>query len=472
MPSVQIPIVRGESTDAQTDYIDVLPKNLLAVAKQVRGDVSYLVSHDGLKLLSEYTETIDWEGDRGGIYNERQSRHVRVINNSVVEVGIDGAITKLANMDRTDQCIFDYSEISTLIISGGSAYRLLDSGALVQYSDADFSFALDGVSINGYYVFTDGEYLYHTDATNEASISPDSYATAKLSPDPTIGLMKTQDGLLMALGRFSVQYFYNTGESGFAFAELPQKTINAGIVGTRAKALLLGDIFIVGGRKEESPSIYIIGAGDIKPVATRTVDKILAQYNQYELSTVILESRTDERVSMLIVRLPRHTLLFNYTFAQAAGLENAWSILSTGVDNEPWIGVNGVFDPELRKWIYGARRSGKLFELDKINGAHDGQPTEYEFQTPIVQAPYARVSSIELKTITGHSESPQSVFISVSTDMTTFETEWIRALPAQASYGKRYIVNRIGYIPDEASIKVRALSLGKVNFSGMTAYGV
>ena len=469
---MQIPITRGETTDAQTDYIDVLPKNLMAVAKPVRGSDSYLVSFDGLKLLSEFTTKIDFEGDRGGIYNERQGRHVRVINNSVVEVGVDGVITRLADMPNTDQCIFDYSEVSTLIISGGAAYRLLNGGELVRYTDPDFSTALDGVNINGYYVFTDGEYLYHTDATNEASISPESYATAKLSPDPTIGLMKTQDGLLMAFGRFSVQYFYNTGELGFSFAELPQKTINAGIVGTRAKAQLLGDVFILGGRKEESPSIYIIGAGDIKPVATRTIDKIIAQYNQYELSTVVMESRVDERMAFLIIRLPRHTLVFNYTFAQAAGLDNAWSILSTGVDDGVWLGVNGVFDPELRKWVYGARNSGKLFELDKINGAHDNQATEYEFQTPIIPAPYVRVSKVEINTITGTSAAPQSVFLSVSTDMIAFNTEWIEALPARANYAKRYIVNRIGYVPDEITFRVRALSLGKVNFSGMTAYGV
>ena len=79
---------------------------------------------------------------------------------------------------------------------------------------------------------------------------------------------------------------------------------------------------------------------------------------------------------------------------------------------------------------------------------------------------------MEINTITGASVAPQSVFLSVSTDMIAFNTEWIEALPARANYAKRYIVNRIGYVSDEITFRVRALSLGKVNFSGMTAYGV
>lgn len=471
MAEMQLPIIRGEQTDSQTDYVDYLPKNLVAVAKPVRGSDSYLVSHDGLKLFGEYTATIGLEKDRGGIYNERQGLHIRVINNSLVKVSKDGVITKIYDIPGSNQCTFDYSFISTLIMANGQAWRLLNDGTVSQYTDPDFTMALDGVSINGFYVFTDGEYIFHTDATNEASINPQSYATAKLSPDPTIALMRTQDGLLLSMDRFSMQYFYYTGTDGFAFAELPQKTINAGIVGTKAKTMLLGDIFILGGRKEESPSIYIVGSGDIKPVATRTIDKILAQYDAYQLSQAVLESRMDERTAFLIVRLQNHTLCFNYTFAQAAGLENAWTVLSTGVSNGPWIASNGVYDPEARKWIYGSINSGKLFELDKVNGAHDGEATEYECQTPIVTAPSARVSSVEIGTVTGYSTAPQSVFLSVSNDMIGFNTEWIEAMPAKGNYGGRYIVNRIGFVPDEVIFRIRALSKGKINFTGLTAYG-
>ena len=468
MAEMQLPIIRGEQTDGQTDYVDYLPKNLLAIAKPIRGADSYLVSHDGLKQFAIYTVESSYLGDRGGLYNERQNRHIRVTGNSLITLSASGEIDEIGIIPGVNRCSFAYSFQSSLICNGQSAWRYLDGGSVSEMSLPRT--AIDAVWVSGYYMFTDSEYLFHTKALDESSIDPLQYATAEISPDPVVGLLATQDDLLLVFGRFTMQYFYNAATDQFAFSNLSQKAINAGIVGTQAKTILSGDVFILGGRKNESPSFYIVGAGDIKPVSTRTVDKIIAQYTNEELALAVLESRTDERTSMLIARLPRHTLCFNWTFAQAAGFENAWSVLSTGSDNGIWIGCNGVFDPVARKWIYGSINSGKIFELDKINGAHDNQAVEYEFQTPIV-AVNARISRIEIDTITGYSATPQSVFLSVCQNGAFFETEWLEMLPSQGNYGGRYIVNRIGFVPDQVHFKVRTYSKGKVNFSRFVGYG-
>lgn len=468
MAEMQLPIIRGEQTDAQTDYVDYLPKNLLAVAKAIRGADSYLVSHDGLKQFSNYDVASSYLGDRNGLYNERQNRHFRVTGNSFVTLSPSGAVTEIGIIPGVVRCSFSYSFQSTMVSNGQSAWRYLDSGIVDEMTLPRM--AIDNVWISGFYMFTDGEYLFHTKALDESAIDPLQYATAEISPDPVVGLLTTQDDLLMVFGRFSTQYFYYAATDQFAFSNISQKAINAGIVGTHAKTILSGDVFILGGRKNESPSFYIVAAGDIKPVSTRTVDKIVAQYTNEELASAVLESRTDERTALLIVRLPSHTLCFNWTFAQAAGFENAWSVLSTGIDNNIWIGCNGVFDPVARKWIYGSINSGKTFELDKINGAHDNQAVEYEFQTPIV-AVNARISQIEIDTITGYSEHPQSVFLSVCQDGIFFGNEWIEMLPALGNYGGRYIVRRIGFVPDQIHFKIRALSKGKVNFSRFIGYG-
>lgn len=468
LTAMPLPIIRGEQTDGQTDYVDYLPKNLLAVAKAVRGADSYLVSHDGLKQFSNYDVASAYLGDRNGLYNERQNRHFRVTGNSFVTLSPAGVVTEIGIIPGVVRCSFSYSFQSTLVSNGQSAWRFLDSGVVDEMTLPRM--AIDSVWISGFYMFTDSEYLFHTNALDEATINPTQYATAEISPDPIVGLLATQDDLLMVFGRFSTQYFYFTGGDNFAFGNISQKAINAGIVGTHAKTILSGDVFILGGRKNESPSFYIVAGGDIKPVSTRTVDKIVAQYTNEELASAVLESRTDERTALLIVRLPSHTLCFNWTFAQAAGFENAWSVLSTGVSNDIWVGCNGVFDPVARKWIYGAINSGKTFELDKINGAHDGVATEYEFQTPIVPV-MAKIAKVEIDTITGYSETPQSVFMSISQDGAFFGTEWIEMFPPKGDRGGRYIRNRLGWIPDQVHFKIRALSKGKVNFSRFIGYG-
>lgn len=471
MPSVTLPIVRGEATDAQTDYVDFLPKNLYAVPKQVRGDSSYLISHDGLKLLANFTESFGFQRDRGGFYNERQGKHFRVINSALVILEPTGSIVKVIDIPGVEQASFSYSFNSTLIVCENRGLRYLDDDTIVEYTDPDFRSAIDCTWTGGYYVFTDGEYLFHSDIDDEAAIDSLQYATAEISPDGTLGLLTTQDDLLMVFGRYTIQYFYNAANAQFAFTNIAQKAINAGIVGTYAKTSLLGDVFILGGRKNESPSFYIVGGGDIKPIATRTIDKIIAQYTDAELSGTVLESRVDERMAFMIARLERHTLVFNYTYAQAAGLDNAWSVLSTGVDNGIWLGANGVFDPVIRKWVYGSSSSGKVFTLDKTDAAHDDAEVESEFQTPLIPIT-ARVNKIELNTVTGYSIAPQSVFFSISKNAAIQENEWVKMLPLQGDYGGRYIVNRIGFIPLQTSFRIRCYSKGKVNFNSLVmSYG-
>jgi hypothetical protein len=176
-------------------------------------------------------------------------------------------------------------------------------------------------------------------------------------------------------------------------------------------------------------------------------------------------------MAFMIARLERHTLVFNYTYAQAGGLDNAWSVLSTGVDNGIWLGANGVFDPVTRKWVYGSSSSGKVFTLDKIDAAHDGIDAESEFQTPLIPIT-SRINKVELNTVTGYSNSPQSVFFSISKDAAVREVEWVKMLPIQGDYGGRYIVNGLGFIPLQVSFRIRCYSKGKVNFNSLVmSYG-
>lgn len=462
----QIPILVGQQTDATTDYNDRLPINLYAVARSVRGDEAYLISQDGLKFMSEVDRPTAL-GDRGAIYNERQGVHLRVIGDALALVGEDGDNQVVATIPGVGQISTAYSFNSTLIISGGVAMRALDDFQVIPYSHP--TPILDGVWTGGYYIFTDGGEIFHTRIADEAELDPLGFDTTDLSPDPTVGLMVTQDGLLIAFDRFSIQYFYNAGSTPFSFQRLPQKSINAGIVGTHAKTMLLGDVFILGGRKTESPSFYIVSTGDIKPISTRSVDKIISEYTADELASVVMESRVDDRTALMIARLSRHTLCFNWSFAQAAGFANAWSIMSTGNTESPWIGCNGVFDPVMRKWVYGNTSNNRIYELDKISAAQDEEPAETECQTPIIPL-RGRIGKVELNTITGYGDGVTSVFISASSDAAFFAEEWVQAMPVKGVYGGRYIVNRLGYFPDEFVIRIRAVSTSKVNWSGMKVY--
>ena len=58
----------------------------------------------------------------------------------------------------------------------------------MRVTDSDLGDPIDGVWVDSYYFLTDGEYIYHTDITDETSIDPLKYATAEFMPDPSLGL--------------------------------------------------------------------------------------------------------------------------------------------------------------------------------------------------------------------------------------------------------------------------------------------
>lgn len=463
---MQIPMIRGDMVKEDTDFHDFLPKNFVTIPKEIKGAQGYLLSHDGLsRMFSAVGE------DRGGFYNDRLNKHFRVSGDKLITVDGLSSYTEIGDILGAGKCSMPYSFQSQLIVSGGNVYRYASS-VLAQLTDADFGEPLDADWIDGYYFFTDGEYLYHTLASDETQVAPTDYAVAEIMPDRSLGVMRTPDNLMMVFGRYSIEYFYNDGSDNFAFTRITQKSIRVGICGTYCKTEIDGSIIILGGRRAESPSIYAIQSGGTLPLASRTIDKILAEYDEAELAGAVLESRVQDRMSYLIVRLPMHTLLLNMSTAQQFGAVNSWSILSTGVDSERWIGANGVFDPNLSKWVYGCNDDGRVFYLNKDSSAQDGEYSECEIQTPFVPLDKKRVAQLEINIVPGFVTQDTSIFFAVSPDGYILSSDWVQMYSTPQEYDSHFIIRRVGYFEHEAIFRFRSLTKDKLNLSNLViTYG-
>lgn len=466
MPDIQIPIIKGDKINSRADYADFLPKNMLAVAKEIRGAAGYLISHAGLSRIMTATGA-----NRGSFFNDRIGKAFMVSGNSLVSIDSVSAYTNIGAIDGAGQCSMPYSFQSQLVVSGGNVYRYA-SGVLTRLTDADFGRPIDADWIDGYYFFTDGEYLYHTLVNDETQVDPLDYAVAEIMPDKSLGVMRTADNLMMVFGRYSIEYFVNDASTAFAFSRIEQKSMKIGICGTYCKTELSGGVFILGSRRFESPAIYALSAGDAQQMSTRTINQIIGQYTESELSTAVLESRFDGDDELLIVRLARHTLVFNLTAAKKIGADNAWSVLSTGVSGAPWIACNGVFVPYLNKWLYGSAADGAIFALDYESAAQDGDYCEMEFETPLIEAPFARIGKIELNTVTGFQAEQTNCFISTSIDGELESSEYVQLYGNKGDYATRFVAWGFGYYNKQLSLRVRTLSKDKVNFSKLTVtYG-
>ncbi len=271
MQTISLPIVRGDKVTSDTDYTDALPKNMIAVTKEIRGAAGYLISHDGLKQFATAFGV-----DRGGIFNDRQNMQYRVSGGDFCAVRADGSAVVLGSVASGGQATLVYSFNNQLIISGGNTYVYNTSQGFRRLTDHDIGNPIDACWIDNYFFYTDGEYLYHSKPTDETQVEPLDYAVAEIMPDRSYGVMTTQDNLVAVFGRYSVEYFVNDGSTEFAFSRIPQKSVSGGIVGTHAKCMMAGQIFGLGGRTGESPYVFALGAGSLQPISTRSVDKIIA----------------------------------------------------------------------------------------------------------------------------------------------------------------------------------------------------
>ena len=460
---LDLPISLGDKNSSETDYRDNLVVNYTMVARDIKGDEGYLLSHPGLSDFATGTGI-----DRGGIYNERQDTHLRISGERLISISSTGVVTEIGLISGSQHTLLPYSFKTQGILSNGN-FWLYDGVSLIPYTDPDLGSPIDVVWINGVYFFTDGENLFHTTAVSEFNIEPDNFATAEFSPDRTLGLLKNQQNQVVVFNRYTIEWFSDTGaQEGFRFRRIPGKALKVGIVGTNCKAELDGKVFILGGGKEESPSIHIIAGGNVVTVATREVDKIIAGYTESQLQSVVMESRVQYRDKFLIARFPNHTLLYNHTVGERYGTKLAWTIVKTGtVDDAPWRGRNGVFDPRISKWIYGDSIDSKIGFLDENTNAQYGQKMENIFYTPTVNLETFSINELEIDTIPGFHGEPVTAFMSLSFDGVTYGQEYVFLESKQFDYNLRFIGRNIGYIRDNFSLKFRTVTSGRTAFSGL-----
>ena len=466
MPTIEIPISLGDRSAENVDYRDQLMVNRTIVPRNIKGDDAYTLSYPGL------TQFGDGQGvDRGAIYNSRQRSQLRVSGDRLIEVAKDGSTNIVGVIPGSSQVSLPYSFITQGIVSDGR-FWLYDGSTLTEVLDPDLGSPIDAVFINGVYFFTDGETLYHTDSSSEQAIDPLAFATSEFSPDRTVGLLKNKQNQVVVFNRFSTEFFVdsptsdNSGAFLFRFRRVEGKAVKVGIVGTHAKCEMDGQIFIVGNRKEESPSVHILAGGTEQTIATREIDKIISEYSDSELAGLVMEARVEDREKFIIIHLPRHTLLYSHTVAKRAGVDRAWVLLKTDIiGDSPWRAINGVYDPRFSQWIYGDKIDSRLGRLDNTTNLQYGEKVEEIFFTPIVKIAGKSIDKIELDSLPGFASDRVDCFFSVSYDGVFFSREALIPVSRVHDYNTRFIARRVGYIRNEFNFKFRIVADGRTALS-------
>lgn len=465
---IPLQLLKGDKVDDKTDYRDALPVNVSGVVRPILGASGYMLQQPGLTQYSTGSGI-----DRGGVWNERLGLHFRVSGTDLITVAEDGTVAVLGTIPGTGTASLPYSFNTQAVISDGRYFLYDPTNGFREVTGAAVGDPFDGVWVDGYYFFTDGEFIYHTDLNDEEVIDPLKFATSEFSPDPSLAVGLTTDNKVIVFNRYTTEYFVNQATANFAFQRLSSRSVKVGVVGPHAKCEVAGNWFVIGNEKGADVSVFQIGVGSATEIASREVIKLINQYDEDELFTAVLEERTYEEIKYLIVHLPNETLLFNFQIAAMAGKDQAWSILKTDVAGDvTWRAKFGVFDPRRAQWVYGDKEDATIGYLDSSSALHYGEIAECIMYTPFVYLEDMSIDEMEIETIPGFTaDSDATVFVSMTYNGVTWGLEYTMQYGLPGAYNQRFVARRFGYVRNWFAFKFRwasrsrmAFGLGKIHY--------
>lgn len=457
---MQIPILNGVFADNIADYRTSFPTNMIPVPKKTGVSEGYLRTAPGLTLFSQGTGI-----DRGGI--NWNNELYRVSGNSLLKIAKDGSITNLGNIDGKLQCTLYYSFDDLAICTYGLAYLYNPTKGLRQITDSDLGVVFDTVWIDGYWIYTDGEFLIQSELSDPASFVTTKYGSSEADPDPIRAVAKLRNELY-AINRYTTEIFQNVGGNNFAFQRVPGAIVNVGCVGPRAKEYIGDGIIFVGSSRNEPPGVHYIEGAQSAKVSTREIDIILSEYSEEQLNNYVnLDVIQIYSHEFTVIYMPNHTLVWDKAASEASG-QPVWFFLSSQVDaSMPFRGQNAVWCYE--RWTFGDARDGRIGSWDFSIATQYGQDVGWKFDTQLLfnETKGFIIHSMELTGLPGKGDLGQNpgIFSSYTKDGVTWSDEKVHAAGKQGEYQKRIVWRRCGVSRQYRGIRFRSANSNPIAFA-------
>jgi hypothetical protein len=350
--------------------------------------------------------------DRGGILWDGVL--YRVIGSTLYSISEFGTLAAIGTIAGAGQCSFAYS-FDRLAIAGGGNLYYYNGSTLNRVTDADLGRVDDVVFVDGYFLTTDGEFIVQTELNDPTQVDPLKYGSSEVDPDPIKALLISRNELV-AINRYTTEFFNNAGGTGFAFVRVEGAMIEKGCVGTHARCHIAQSFAFVGGGRNEPPSVYLAGAGQAQKVATAEIERQLSAYTEDQLSGVVLESREANGHQHLLIHLPDQTLVYDVA-GSAVAQQPLWFVLSSAmVGKAAYRGRRATY--AYGKWIVGDAVNGNIGYLDESVSTQYGEIVGWQFECGLVYGGgrSAQIHAMELVSLQGRaplSSRPQ-VFMSYS----------------------------------------------------------
>lgn len=460
---MQIGILSGVYSQAGPDFERSYPLNLVPNVEETGISNGYLRSAPGIDNFAT------GKGKDGGGINWNGTLY-RVSGTKLVSVSDAGVVVTLGTVGGTGQASMAYSFNDLLVARNLNLFLYNPTDGFRQVTDVDLGDVLDVVWMDGYNITTDGTSIVVSELSDPTSVDPLKYGSSEADPDPIKGLGERR-GELIGFNRFTTEFFFDAGTTGFPFQRNRGAQIDKGAVGTHAKCKFLETYAMVGSGRNEQPQVYLIGDGSAQPISTREIDRLLAALTDIELAAIVMEAREGAGAKELYIHLPDQTLVYSHLASQALEVP-AWYRLASGTDGA------GAYRPRNFTLVYGAWHCGDLTTsaLGKLTDTHDlqfGEQAAWQFDCQMVysQGKGAVCHALELVGFYGRAapgEEPR-IFMRWTDDGVEFSQERSARSGFMGQRSLRVAWRRNGFFRQWRSFRFRGITGTCVSFSRLEA---
>lgn len=389
---VQISILNGIYLDNGPDVRISYPVNMVPVPTESGVSAGALRPADGIVSNGSGPGVC-----RGGI--EWRGVLYRVLGSKFCSVAADGTVVEIGDVGEGDPVRFTYGFDQLAIVSNLNVFYW-DETSLTQITDPDLGAIVDGVWIDGYFMFTDGDKILVTELNDPTSIVNGKYDSGVSDPDRVVALKRMRNEVY-SVNRNSIEAFSNVGGNGFPFARIEGAKIPKGAVGTFAVVNYLEALAFVGSGYNEAPGVYLGINAQAQKISTVEVDRLLASYTEEQLSQTVMETRNDNNAQHLYIHLVDRTLVYDAAASQALGSQ-VWFVLTSALQDFSIYRARyfvWCFD----RWNAADPASFNVGYLTTSTSAHYGDPVRWEFGTSIIynESRGAIINELELVSLTG-----------------------------------------------------------------------
>ena len=372
------------------------PLNMIPVAKSTGISDSYFRTLDGIEEINFQVVGTPLAANERGAYFFR-GKQVRIFGRVGYTVDLESkTITEAFNFDEPlggapGEPIVQFAESFDWLAMTASGYLYLWNGTdefvKVDTSAVVAGYIIDVVFVGGFFIFTDGEFIYSTDILNPKVTIVGSYDASEFDTDAVTGLVNLRN-IVYAANRYSIQEYVLSGTGiGFPMQTNSQTLIQRGAINPQAFIKFNQDLLVfVGGGRGEQISVFSAINGQTSKISTHDEDTILNSLNELELKEVRLESQVIDDNIFLLIHVPkRPTMVFDSLASQLLKTP-AWHYRSSSTNGKGDYVARSILYVENSGWYVSHLNEGKLGKLNRNISKHFGKDVLWTLTSPISYA--------------------------------------------------------------------------------------